>query len=151
MKNKIFDKIFFFGSFTFFSNGNSAYAASGSQVQLEIIKNLKNVFSSSSLYFFIFEPNKTWPFSKIYISKKNEDEFKFHSYVNIKGIREFFILINRAIKILLNRPTCIFIYNTSFIEALVYYLLKKYFKFKVILFIQDVNQNNFLEKFINNK
>jgi hypothetical protein len=117
---------------------------------LEIIKNLKNVFSSSSLYFFIFEPNKTWPFSKIYISKKNEDEFKFHSYVNIKGIREFFILINRAIKILLNRPTCIFIYNTSFIEALVFYLLKKYFKFKVILFIQDVNQNNFLEKFINN-
>ena len=149
MKNKNLDRIFFFGSFTFFSNGNSAYAASGSQVQLEIIKNLKNVFSSSLLYFFIFEPNKTWPFSKIYISKKNVDKFKFHSYVNIKGIRESIILFNRIFKIFLNKPSSIFIYNISFIEALVYYLLKKWFKFKVVLFIQDVNQENLLQKFLN--
>ena len=71
MKANKSERIYFFGSFAFFKFGNSAYAASGSQVQLEIIKSIKKVYSNYSFTSFIVEPNKSWPFSNLSIKKDN--------------------------------------------------------------------------------
>ena len=143
------NRIFFFGAFAFFKSGNSAYAASGSQVQLEIIKSIKKIFSYDSFTTFIFEPNKTWPFSSLYINKNHNSDFIFHSYINIKYIRELHILYKRIIQIVLIKPNYIFIYNITFLESIIYNVFQKIYKFKVILFIQDINENNFLEILLN--
>jgi hypothetical protein len=143
------NRIFFFGAFSFFKSGNLAYAASGSQVQLEIIKSIKKIFSYDSFTSFIFEPNKTWPFSSVYIKKNHNSEIFFHTYINIKYIRELHILYKRIIQIILNKPDYIFIYNITFLESIIYNVFQKIYKFKVILFIQDINENNLLVILLN--
>jgi len=149
MKKKSSKKIVFFGALSFLGNGNRAYAASANQVQLEIIKNIQKVFSKSIFNFFGFSPNRTWPFTNVFINNKSEGVLTFHSYINILGIREMHILFKRINYIISNEPDYIFLYNISFLEALFFNLLKKILGFKVILFLQDVKQNNFIDYCLN--
>ena len=149
MKIKSSKKIVFFGALSLIGNGNSAYAASANQVQLEIIKNIQKVFSKSIFNFFGFSPNRTWPFTNIFINNKSDGVLTFHSYINILGIRELHILFKRINYIIFNRPDYIFLYNISFFEAIFFSLLKKIFKIKVVLFLQDVVQNNFIDYCLN--
>ena len=149
MKSNKSERIYFFGSFAFFKFGNTAYAASGSQVQLEIIKSIKKAYSNSLITSFIVEPNKTWPFANFFINKNVSSDFYFFSYINIKYIREIQIIFKKFKQIFLNTPNYIFVYNITFLESIFYSLLKIFFKFRIILFIQDVNENNFLQYFSN--
>ena len=149
MKKKNKENIVFFGALSHLVKGNKAYAASANQVQLEIIKNIINEFDDFSFEFFGFNPNRTWPFSNIFIRENKNKSFNYHSYLNIIGLREVHILFKRINYIVRKHPKYIFFYNISFIESIFLFILKLLLRIKVVLFVQDVNQKNFSELLIN--
>ena len=102
------ENIVFFGALSHLGKGNKAYAASANQVQLEIIKNIINEFDDFSFEFFGFNPNRTWPFSNIFIKENKNKSFNYHSYLNIIGLREVHILFKRINYIISKHPQYIF-------------------------------------------
>lgn len=143
------DKIVFFGNSSSHHYDDAAFAIAGNQVQIEIIENIKKIFSSYHLKAYVYSPFKTWPFSKLIIHKKKVNHYVYHGYINLKFIKNLHISIKRFFFLLKYKPDLIFIYNINVIDSLFLNLFKILSNSKVILFIQDVHiKKNIISKII---
>lgn len=145
-----YDRIMFIGCFSldFYSNGANSPAAN--QVQIEIINAIKKEFTKSDVVVSANKPQRTWPYSKLFQRSQVIEKYKFQGYLNFLVLKDLVIYFRHFGFIINYKPNVIFKYNTTIFESLFLFCVKKIFKIKIVVVLQDVSyqyvNSNFIKK-----
>lgn len=134
-----YDRIMFIGCFNLDFSSNAANSPAANQVQIEIIDSICKTFSQSDVIASVNKPQRTWPYSQFFQKSQVVGKYKFQGYVNILFLKDIIIYFRHLLLILSFRPVVVFKYNITFFESLFLFSVKKIFRIKLVLFIQDVS------------